>query len=373
MHLKFIIRKLLMVALPALVLCGCNRSSVKEPPITGKSSDAPVSMPARWQEAQRFIYRVEAMTTTHLPRKNTQQMIQADTRLAQDLAFTVTNVAPDGSRSLQIEILSVQMDTGREDGYTMSYDSLNRVVQVDDTPLVQRLRRFVGLKLTFRVSPENRIIRMDGMKDLTDRMAGLSSVRGVAGGIMTRYFNPQFFRDIVEMGMLPRDPVKVGDVWTVARQTSTGSSGASMPMEFTYEFTGWQFHEGTNCARIDFSGEYNPNALSQTNASFLRRVVKSATSPKIAEGTIIGKSWYDPALSLAVETAYEQTVVTKPTSKRRVRVKKDANEPDDDAASGTDEPSPQPEDNGSSGPVTPPSTTHQFTHIKLLEIEPLQK
>jgi len=372
MHLKFITRKLLMVALPALVLCGCNRSSVKEPPITGKSSDAPVSMPARWQEAQRYIYRVEAMTTTHLPRKNTQQMIQADTRLAQDLAFTVTNVAPDGSRSLQMEILSVQMDTGREDGYTMSYDSLNRVIQVDDTPLVQRLRRFVGLKLTFRVSAENRVIRMDGMKELTDRMSGMNSVRGVAGGIMARYFNPQFFRDIVEMGMLPRDPLKVGDVWTVARQTSTGSSGASMPMEFTYEFTGWQLHEGTNCARIDFSGEYNPNALSQTNASFLRQVVKSATSAKIDEGTIIGKSWYDPALSLAVETAYEQTVVTKPT-KRRARVKRDPREGDDDAASVTDEASPQPEDNNSSVFVTPPSTTHQFTHIKLLEIETLQK
>jgi len=32
-------------------------------------------------------------------------------------------------------------------------------------------------------------------------------------------------------------------------------------MELTYNFRGWQRREGTNCARLDFTGSFKPNAL----------------------------------------------------------------------------------------------------------------
>ena len=133
----------------ALVGFACNRSSIKEAPLTGKPGDAPVTMQAAWPVGKRCIYRVETVTGSDVPRKNTKNIIHAEFTLGQDVAFSVTNAAPDGSRSVLMEILSVQMETARDDGVTLSFDSDNKVMQVEENDLINRLKRLVGLKLTF--------------------------------------------------------------------------------------------------------------------------------------------------------------------------------------------------------------------------------
>src|SRR6185503_6443667 len=128
MQLQSVNTKLGCALCLALAVGACKRSN--EAPITGKRSDPPVAMQAVWQPGKRYLYRVELTTRSEVPRKNTKAIIRADTTVGQDLAFTVTNVAPDGSRLLQMEVLAVQMETGRDDGVTMSFDSANRVMEV---------------------------------------------------------------------------------------------------------------------------------------------------------------------------------------------------------------------------------------------------
>jgi hypothetical protein len=361
----------------ALGVCGCNRSSVKEAPITGRASDPAVTMTARWQEGKRYIFRVESVTSSQVPRKNTAQLIQTETSLAQDLAFSVTNVAPDGSRVLQMEILAVQMETGRDTGVTMSFDSGNKVMQVEDTPLIQRLRRFVGLKLQFRLSPENKVTRVDGVKELTDRQSGgNSSTRGVAAGVIARYFNQQFYRDLVEMGMLPKTPVRIGDTWAIDRPANAGASGNPFPAVFTYTFRGWQKRDGTNCARLDFTGEFKP-APSPTNGSIVGKIVRAAAArPNLEEGSITGHSWYSPEHTLAIETIYNQSITARTATGRRVRTKTtDTNGVEIiEMASDTNAPPPAPVSSNGPPPVvtTTTTTSHQSTSIKLLEVELLQ-
>ena len=360
----------------AIGVCGCNRSSVKETPITGKASDPAVTMTARWQDGKRYIFRVESVTSSQVPRKNTAQLIQTETSLAQDLAFSVTNVAPDGSRVLHMEILTVQMETGRDDGVTMSFDSGNKVMQVEDTPLIQQLRKFVGLRLQFRLSPENKVTRVDGMRELSDRQSGgRNSTRGAAAGVIARYFNQQFYRDIVEMGMLPKAPVKIGDTWTIDRPANAGASGNPFPAVFTYTFRGWQKRDGTNCARLDFTGEFKPAAL-QTNDSAIRKIVRDAARSNLEEGTITGHSWYSPEHTLAIETIYNQSITAKTATGRRVRTKTTGTNSIEivEMESDTNAPPPVTVPSNSPPPVvtTTTTTSHQSTSIKLLEVEPLQ-
>ena len=377
MQLKSMNAKLGLAILLALVAGACHRSS--EAPITGKRSDPPVAMQAVWQPGKRFLYRAESTTISQVPRKNTGKMIRADTTIGQDLAFTVTNVTPDGSRLLQMEVLAVQMETGRDDGVTMSFDSANRVMQVEDSPLVERLKKLVGLKLKFHVSPENKVTRVDGTKDLNDRTSGGNAVaRGVAGAALNRTFNQQFYRDIVEMGMLPKDPVKVGDTWIVSRVGSGGLRGGSVAMELTYNFRGWQRHEGTNCARLDFTGTFKPNAPSRTNnPSVVGRIINAAVPPNAEEGDITGQSWFDPGLQLAVETRYQQSITTKTTNVRRVRTKGDTNQValvEMESLTNAPPPGPPPPTNGPPQTVTTSTTsTEQYTSIKLLDVELLEK
>ncbi len=371
------ISKVAVIAMAiTLGVCGCNRSSVKETPITGKASDPAVTMTARWQEGKRYIFRVESVTSSQVPRKNTAQLIQTETSLAQDLAFSVTNVAPDGSRVLHMEILAVQMETGRDDGVTMSFDSDNKVMQVEDTPLIQRLRKFVGLKLQFRLSPENKVTRVDGIKELSDRQSGgNNSTRGAAAGVIARYFNQQFYRDIVEMGMLPKTPVMIGDTWTIDRPANAGASGNPFPAMFTYTFRGWQKRDGTNCARLDFTGEFKPASL-QTNDSAIRTIVRAAARPNLEEGSITGHSWYSPEHTLAIETIYNQSITAKTTTGRRVRAKTTGTNGIEIVEMESDTNAPPTVPASSNGPppvvVTINTTSHQSTSIKLLEVELLQ-
>src|SRR5262252_447849 len=52
----------------AVALAGfaCNRSSVKEAPITGKSGDPPTTMQGAWPVGKRCIYRVETVTSSEV-------------------------------------------------------------------------------------------------------------------------------------------------------------------------------------------------------------------------------------------------------------------------------------------------------------------
>lgn len=359
-----------------LIACGCNRSSVKEASITGRASDPAVTMTARWQEGKRYIFRVESITSSQVPRKNTTQLIQTETSLAQDLAFSVTNVAPDDSRVLHMEILAVQMETGRGDGVTMSFDSGNKVMQVEDTPMIQRLRRFVGLKLQFRLSPENKVTRVDGMRELSDRQSGGNNAgRGVAAGVIARCFNQQFYRDIVEMGMLPKTPVKIGNTWMIERPANAGASGNPFPAAFTYTFRGWQQRDGTNCARLDFTGEFKP-ASSPTNDSIVSKIIRSAARPNLEEGSIMGHSWYSPEHTLAIETIYNQSITAKIATGQRVRTKTTGTNSVEIAEMESDPSAPPPVPVSSNGPppvvTTTTTTSHQSTSIKLLEVELLK-
>ncbi len=357
---------------------GCKRGP-KEAPITGKHTDAAVTMTATWQEGRRYIFRVDSTTSTQVPRKNTTQLIQTETSLAQDLAFTVTNVAPDGSRLLQMEILAVQMETGRDDGVTLSFDSMNQVMQVEDTPLIQRLRKLVGVKLEFRLSSENQVTRVDGVKDLNDRASsGSSAARGIAAQVINRCLNQQFYRDIVEMNFLPKTPVKIGESWTVDRSANVGPQAGNAAAHFTYTFLGWQARLGTNCARLDFKGEFKPPVVS-TNDPPGRRGPKPPPSANIEEGAIIGRSWYSPELTLAVETAFTQSTTTKTSVGRRTRtVTVSSNSTEAvEVDTGTNAPSVNVVVTNSSGPDQPLSivtiTTHQATTIKLVEVEQLKQ
>src|SRR5947208_8567691 len=130
--------KVVCGTLLTLAVCGCQRhSSVREPPITGAPSDPALALRPRWQTGERYIYRAETVASSQVPRRNSGKLVRAETSLGQDLAFTVTNVVSDGSRMLQMEILAVQMETSRDDGVTMSFDSDNKAIFVDDSPVAE--------------------------------------------------------------------------------------------------------------------------------------------------------------------------------------------------------------------------------------------
>jgi hypothetical protein len=373
MRLESIVREVALVALVSAALCSCKRSSsIKESPITGKPSDPPVAMPAKWDPEKRYIYRVDASTSTQVPRRKVGNLIRADVTVGQDLAFTVTNSTPDGRRIIEMELLAVQLEAANEDRVTSTFDSENKALIAEENPIAERLQRLVGLRLGLHFSPDNRVTRVDGTKDLSSRMSsnGRSSIRGVAAGVINRFFSAQFFREILEMGMLPKDSVKVGDQWTVNRPVNSGLWAASAFLEMTYTFKGWQQHDGTNCARLEFAGVFRTNQ--RTNQSLIQRVAIAAnsTSTGVEEGSVTGVSWYEPGVALPVETVYDQNITTKSTSVRRAsRPRVNTNDAAVTVGEATTTNLP-PVTNSPPQSVTTTTVIQQHTTLKLIEIQP---
>src|SRR5580765_7168726 len=103
---------LMLVLILALVSCG--RSRAKEPRITGKASDPPLTMQPHWESGKRYLYRVDVSTTAIIPRRVTGKLMRAETTLGQDLSFSVTNAAGSDGRVIRMELLAIQMQTARD-------------------------------------------------------------------------------------------------------------------------------------------------------------------------------------------------------------------------------------------------------------------
>ena len=332
-------KRLISSSLPLMMLAvvvgvgvgstGCHRSGTKEAPITGKPSDPPVTMAAQWEPGRRYLFHVEVASSILVPRRNTGIPIHAETTLGQDLAFTVTNAPAGDGRIVQMEVQAIQMETSKDDGVTMTFDSSNKAIFVEESPLVDRLQKLVGLRLTFILSGENRVTRVEGLKDLNDRMStGGNAVRGVAADVARRFFNQQFFRDVVEMGILPTTPVKVEQTWTETRSALGGFWGTGSPVQLTHRFRGWQRRDGTNCARIDFIGTFRPASgpPGQGTGTGTGTGTNSAGGPpppprrgggmSTDEGTVLGRAYYNPDLGLAVESIFDQSLIRHSTSVR---------------------------------------------------------
>ena len=311
--------RLLLIIAALAAGASCNRrAGVKEPPITGRPTDAPVAPRVHWQTARRHLYRVDSVTTASVPRRNSNKTIRAEITIGQDLVLAVTNALPDGSCVLQLEIRAVQLEVAKDDVITVSFDSENNGVFADEGGAGQQLQKLVGGRLSFSISAESKVTRVDGARELAARVPrNNEQLRGVAGGVIARSFQPQFYTDLLEMSMLPPAPVRVGERWMTSRQAMTGLWSGMAPMTLSCVFLGWQRHDGTNCVRLDFSGKFNPGILQLANASNRQRLAETESSIGPGEpGTMTGRCWFNPDLSLASEVSYEQFLSSAPPLSR---------------------------------------------------------
>lgn len=298
----------LATAAVAVTLGACRRSDARGggEPITGKASDPPVTFVARWDETNAFIYHLESITGTQVPRRNSDATIQQDTVLAKDLRLGVTNITPEGFRSLGLEIQAVRVETTSDQRLTSAFDTENELLSTEDNTIASRLRRVKGARLGFRLSPSNKILRVDGTKEFNDRIGSNRNVRGAAGAVLNKFFSQQYYRDLIEMSFLPTNPVRVGESWIVRLRSGLGLYN-NAPTDLTYTFRGWQFHEGTNCARFDFAGNNRSDSASGRGTS-------SSEDTEI-EGTI----WFSPDLGVPVEMMVNQSITRNSASTRVVR------------------------------------------------------
>ncbi len=289
-----------------------RRPPVKESPITGKPSDPPAELTVAWKAGQRYQMSLDMnQTCGYRIRSNTAPM---ETVFTQDYAVNVTS-GDGGNRNLELEILGFTLETTSGGRIVMNFDSLNKAASSEGNAVAQSLGKLVGGRVRYEVSPENKILSTDGVKDLVARAASATASTTPTRAVIVarRHFNTDGLKQMIELGAPPPGPVRIGTQWTVERDINAGIHG-TFRLVTTNTFAGWQLRDRVNCARINITG-----TLSATTVTGLGPAASAVGSMKISNGKLTGKSWINPTLGLPVETIFDATYdapVIVPPSRR---------------------------------------------------------
>lgn len=267
--------------------------------VTGKASDAPVKLEVAWKADQRLLWRMELEQHSEFPGFGRQKKMTNDTVMAQEYSVTVTNAPEPGLRGAEMEILAIELQTAVGD-MELKYDSANKVMGAADNPLAQALSNLIGGKIYFLLGADNKVVKMQGTKELFDRVDGPAGGprRGMGIGAMLRKsYGDDQFKQMIEMSGMPDKPVRIGDKWEVNKVVGGGMIG-DLALNTTQEFKGWQTRDKRKCARVDFAGTI-AGAGTNSLLSMMGRM-------EIQNGRIEGTTWVDPVLCLPVEAVIDQ-------------------------------------------------------------------
>lgn len=309
--------RLAFVGFACLALMSCKKGkggAGDEPKISGSPSDAPVALTPKWAAGRRYVMRMESAQAMQMPNfgpgggagTNTQSV---ENNFSQEYSLTVTN-ASDGNRGMEMEILAVELQVTAGDQTRVNYDSRNKVAR-ENSPVADVFDKMIGGTIRYLVSPENKVLQVDGIKELFDRLestpedpaanpAGGRRSRAAARGgaaMLRGMYNEQVFKQMIELSGAPPKAVRVGETWNHTRDVSAPAIGQLLVVT-TNTFRGWQEHDGRKCARVDFAGSLTSTEGTNSSAIPVQMTLK--------DGSISGRYWFAPEVGVSVDTSVDQ-------------------------------------------------------------------
>jgi len=315
--------KLAAIALVCIGFTSCkknNDTAGKESKISGSPSDVPVALTPKWTVGQRYVMRMESAQTMQMPNfgpgggqpgTNTQTV---ENNFSQEYSLAVTN-AGDGNRGMEMEILAVELQVTAGERTQINYDSRNKVAR-EGGPVPEVFDRIIGGTIRYLVSPENKVLKVEGIKELFDRLdspaddpaanpaanpAAGRRRRAAAGGapaMLRGIYNEETFKQMIELSGAPPKAVRVGETWNHTREVAAPTIG-KLAVNTTNTFRGWQEHDGRKCARVDFTGSMNSSEGTNDAAMPMQMTLQ--------DGSISGRYWFSPELGASVETSVDQS------------------------------------------------------------------
>ena len=161
-----------------LVSVGCSRGK-KEPKITGKPSDPPVSPHCAWQAGNCYHLRLEMAVLTDSPALDPKEKGLHRVTFAQECLVTATNAVRGkaGNIGLDMEILSLAMERARGTQVALSFDSEQGGETSDDLGYVPILDALIGGRLHFLLSPDGKMLRAEGIPEWLGHAMGDAPMR----------------------------------------------------------------------------------------------------------------------------------------------------------------------------------------------------
>ena len=178
------------------------------------------------------------MTTTNADQTITQSVGGNDmtvaTKMGMVMDFNVFDVDPSGNYQIRETFKNIHFEMG---GPTPVKFNSEDTTQSD--PYTSILKNFVGGIFTMSLSPEGKILELNGVKELMDKVMQSDAMKDSTMSpqlqqILQGFWSDKGIRRMTEQGLgyLPSNPVKIGDSWKYET-----TANMMVPVKITNDYT----------------------------------------------------------------------------------------------------------------------------------------
>ncbi len=263
-------------------------------------ADGPVFLKIYWDTGKHYAMNVTMDQGTETQVPGLAQPVSEKVKLNQKFGITPVKRLDDGGWQLEFKFENQAMDASRAGQTTLVFDSAQDQASDTNSLLAPVLRAMVGSAIQYYTDASGKVTRMEGVDDLRNRIAASSDPQAQA--LLGSMFSEDTLRQYGSLAdSLPGRTVLVGDSWRV--QKDVHSPIGLLALDMKYTFKNWEQHGGRHCARVEFSGRVSSKDPTSAAASGMQ--------VEITKGTISGEFWYDPDLSLLVDSDNQQNLSLK--------------------------------------------------------------
>src|SRR6185503_1054345 len=154
----------------AVLLVGCGKGN--GPKITGSRSYAPISLACSWQPGYTYHLRLDTEILTETEGADPQNDGLHRVTFAQECIVRVTNSLRGSNLALEAEIASIEMERAKNEAVALSYNSDQGGEYIDDMGYAPVLKKLVGGRLRFSVTPSGKVVKFEGIPEWLNNALG---------------------------------------------------------------------------------------------------------------------------------------------------------------------------------------------------------
>jgi hypothetical protein len=271
-----------------------NSTSTPDARNAMKATNEPVTLKIKWETGRKYRVQMECMQSWDNTGKTGASAGSRITMgLTHEYAVSVVKEQPGGGRELELELASQKMFYQMGEVPVLNFDSAQKSAEDARNPVAPILRKMVGARVQCFTDGEGRVTKIDGFKELYDRMAG--GQRQIRGMIQEMY-NETNLKQVFNFAaaVQPDGPVSIGDAWPIHLEMP--DPVGLMVMDLNCTFKNMEPQAGRPCARLEFQGGITSKSADNQPASAI----------KIQDGNVSGRAWFDPDMGMLVNSETEQ-------------------------------------------------------------------
>ncbi len=258
-----------------------------------------ISLAVQFELGKRYVHQMD-MTYQARMEGPLAGITQGDQDMSQlqEYAVTVVDATPEGGRTLEFEFLRIQSVT-KFGGMDNSFDTAEPENESNPNPTfsLAALAEVIGQPVRIVIAPDQTVESITGVGLLKEKI--LAKASPAVMDMVRSMFTKNYIQNLAIPRGMPSHPVKPGDTWPFQVTEDLGPIG-SIVADLQYKFEGMETHNGTQTARLAYSGSIGGRPPKDAGMMGMKMGIKG--------GDANGEYWFDPAIGRLVDSRIRQTI-----------------------------------------------------------------